>query len=1087
MLELRTLGPMDLRTADGRPVGSVLAQPKRMALLSYLVLEGRGGFVRRDLLLAAFWPEADGERGRASLRRSLHFLRAALGADVIVARGDAVAVPSDALWCDAVALQVELDAGHLTEGVTLYRGDLLAGLHLRDGGDFERWMEGERDLLRSRVGEALWALAGQAVERGDDSAAASFSARAVALAPYDEGSQRRRIALLLDGGDHAGALHAYDEFAAWLAREYRGTPSEETRRLADRLRSDPPLVSSPRALPESARSSRRTDGTKQDVTTAAGATNPEATQPVTARSETTQTERLHSITAGSRATEARATEARATEARATEARATEARATESKAPPPKSVQDEAAEATPLAPASASSAAPLHRSTVAPIPDPSRKAFSEPASNPRPKINRRLVWKMVILLALAGGGAVALLPRQSPPPAATVTQKGDVRTLLVLPFAVRGGERFDYLEQGLVDLLSTQLDGIGPLQTIDPNALLGRIPTLDGSPDDPLSLGRAASKAFGADFFVAGSVVQAGGDRLELRASLYGSDGALITTAAAGAVESELIRAVDELGRQLLLGRYDGPGQELTRLAVRTTSSLPALRAHLTGNQLLREGRFGDAADSQRVAVATDPAFALAHYGLSMALGWLSAGADREATVAAEEAVKRAGRLGERVSSTLRAHHASWNGSPDEAERLYRQILNSYPDDVDARNGLAEVIFHEGAANGRPLGDAAKEFERVVSVPALRMSALLHLARIAAVENDSLRLDSMIVAARREPSVSAGDGRMTEMEALWAFARGDAVDRRTAGARVSRQSDAQRWQLAWSVARFTGDWSAAESLLTELASPDRAATTRAVAWLGVATLRAAGGRPEAARAALAAAAHDDPEWAALARAELDALPFFPASAAEVAAARQAVFLTARLSRPAQGVLAPGFTASFRDLAHRRAIRALDQRGSSLPEQLVRPLSATTTSHLSAPMADSSHLAGALASLERQWANEAIGQLPFLPGVTLQRLRRGHLLEKQNQRPAARRWYASIPTGNGYDVQLIAPAVAHRARLAEGEGSHAEAAQLYERFAVLWADCEPELRPAVNEALRRAARLRGIVESGTASRNPVAGTH
>jgi DNA-binding SARP family transcriptional activator len=106
MIELHTLGLLDLRDSDGNEISPVLRQPKRLGLLAYLTVSAPRRFHRRDTLLALFWPELDQEHARAALRRSLYFLRAQLGADVIGGRGDEeVGVPEAALWCDATALE----------------------------------------------------------------------------------------------------------------------------------------------------------------------------------------------------------------------------------------------------------------------------------------------------------------------------------------------------------------------------------------------------------------------------------------------------------------------------------------------------------------------------------------------------------------------------------------------------------------------------------------------------------------------------------------------------------------------------------------------------------------------------------------------------------------------------------------------------------------------------------------------------------------------------------------------------------------------------------------------------------------------
>src|SRR5213594_3667942 len=75
MIELRLLGTLDLKGAEGRAVHSILAQPKRLALLAYLAVHTAGA--RRDSVVALFWPELDTAHARGALRQSLRFLRRA--------------------------------------------------------------------------------------------------------------------------------------------------------------------------------------------------------------------------------------------------------------------------------------------------------------------------------------------------------------------------------------------------------------------------------------------------------------------------------------------------------------------------------------------------------------------------------------------------------------------------------------------------------------------------------------------------------------------------------------------------------------------------------------------------------------------------------------------------------------------------------------------------------------------------------------------------------------------------------------------------------------------------------------------------
>lgn len=239
MIELRTLGALELTSVDGKPLRSVLTQPRRAALLCYLALASPRGFQRRDSLLAIFWPENDAEQARHALRQALYFLRRTLGAGAIVARGDdELAVAPDVIRCDATELERALDAGRLQDALALYRGELLPAFHVADAPGFEHWLDAERLRLKRRAADAAWALAESREQAADAAGAAEWGQRAVDLSAGDEVALRRLLTLLQRLGNRAAAVRAYDAFARELEREYEMTPSETTRALLGRIRSE---------------------------------------------------------------------------------------------------------------------------------------------------------------------------------------------------------------------------------------------------------------------------------------------------------------------------------------------------------------------------------------------------------------------------------------------------------------------------------------------------------------------------------------------------------------------------------------------------------------------------------------------------------------------------------------------------------------------------------------------------------------------------------------------------------------------------------------------------------------------------------
>ena len=238
MIEFRALGEVELRGAAAQPLHSLAAQPKRIALLSYLCVAAPRGFHRRDTLLALFWPDSDQEHARASLRHAIHVLRRSLGSDVVLARGDEeLCVSSQSLWCDAVAFDEAVAAGRAQEAAELYRGDFLAGFFIRAAPEWERWLDAERTRLRSRASQMARAMAERSETERNITGAVHWAGRAVELTGDDDERAFRRLLELFDRiGERAGALRAYDAFARRLQAEYGTEPAAETLALLGRIR-----------------------------------------------------------------------------------------------------------------------------------------------------------------------------------------------------------------------------------------------------------------------------------------------------------------------------------------------------------------------------------------------------------------------------------------------------------------------------------------------------------------------------------------------------------------------------------------------------------------------------------------------------------------------------------------------------------------------------------------------------------------------------------------------------------------------------------------------------------------------------------
>lgn len=232
MHRLELLGRIAFHDAQGKELRAVLAQPKRLALLAYLSLEASDGAVRRDKLLALFWPELDQDRARKALNKAVHFLRKELGDDALASRGaEDLSVNGERIRCDAVDFRRAVNQGDHAAASELYRGDLLPSFYVAGAPDLEHSLNAHRAQLRRLASCAAHLLAEQREREGQPTVAVSLARRAVELSDEDERTVRKLLELLDRLGDRAGALYAYGNFARRMASEFDATPAAETQAL----------------------------------------------------------------------------------------------------------------------------------------------------------------------------------------------------------------------------------------------------------------------------------------------------------------------------------------------------------------------------------------------------------------------------------------------------------------------------------------------------------------------------------------------------------------------------------------------------------------------------------------------------------------------------------------------------------------------------------------------------------------------------------------------------------------------------------------------------------------------------------------
>jgi LuxR family maltose regulon positive regulatory protein len=192
--------------------------------------------LRKEAIGELFWPDHAPHKLHAIFHSTLYRLRRALPQQSVVFEDGLYSFDWQMdYWFDVEAFDGLLDQAvgegrtaqriaQLTEALSLYRGDYLAGVY----GD---WPSLERERLRERFLTALEELAGLYADQGNLAQAAELYRRVLAEAPYQESAHRGLMACYSRLGDRAGAIRQYHRCVELLREELGLSPMSETEEL----------------------------------------------------------------------------------------------------------------------------------------------------------------------------------------------------------------------------------------------------------------------------------------------------------------------------------------------------------------------------------------------------------------------------------------------------------------------------------------------------------------------------------------------------------------------------------------------------------------------------------------------------------------------------------------------------------------------------------------------------------------------------------------------------------------------------------------------------------------------------------------
>ncbi len=366
-----------------------------------------------------------------------------------------------------------------------------------------------------------------------------------------------------------------------------------------------------------------------------------------------------------------------------------------------------------------------------------------------------VWAAVAGLVVLGAAAVPGYRAIRRAPVAD----GSV-SIAIAPFEVLDPQ-LNLWKEGIVDVLSRNLDGAGPLRTIPPSASIKK---WEGHADRTVAT--AFGKRVGAQLVVYGQLQPAGRDLVDAKVWIVDTQrDAPPTELQFRDSVGRMDRVTDSLSVKVLaaIGRTRALGAG--RVASLGSGSLPAIKAFLQGSQYFRRTQWDSAATSFREAVALDSTFGIAYLHLAQATGWSSGAGNAEGTAANQRAgqLVRPG-LSPRDSLFLTAvgHYAlvGRNGARNMVETrkaiaAMQTATERYPDDPEAWYLLGDMRYHSDITITDR--EALGYFDRAIAADSDFAPAYIHAIELAHRYGADVGRRYAEAYLRRDPRDFEGEG------------------------------------------------------------------------------------------------------------------------------------------------------------------------------------------------------------------------------------------------------------------------------------------------------------------------------------------
>lgn len=688
---------------------------------------------------------------------------------------------------------------------------------------------------------------------------------------------------------------------------------------------------------------------------------------------------------------------------------------------------------------------------------------------------------------------------SPLPIATSSDK----VIAIFPFTVSGASEMTSLQEGMIDMIFTSLNGADNWSCIDSRMLMSRIKSGKNN-GVTLEEAKRIARSFGAGYYLMGSLI-ASGTQIRCSASLYesGADTDKPESISAESKEGNLGEITDGLTIQILTRYTRRPAERMTRLGGMATQSLPALKAYLEALQLEHRGDVGGAYRLFTLATQIDSTFSLAWFRRSgLDQRWLLNPVQAEIDI--DKAVLYGEKLPLQERRLIWAYQNLVRGENNLAYDLAKIVLVEKPDHVIALDLLATRWPLVANLYGRSMLENRDAGKRLLELDPDAVFTLEGLSYAALKRGNPAEIDSILNRFRKLEHLST---QVWGMEMGRLFLMQEWPRQQELFQRAALQTPRDKVIGVENGILFARDLAVAVAAARLLVSESEPLQVRAHGYMLLATIETGRGRWQKAESAIDTLARLIPEYEQVFRSIYR--PLYSHLLADSSLSIDSGFIQ-RWQPTARRVRSGG---EFNPLLERQPHTVLPRLGwdfdfAPIGELLphFRWYYLGLASHFRGDFDQVSGYRQLLAaeavppdgaSLLRIWENtlQALFEMekgretvalhlleretpvirwPVLYSpiysLAFARFLRAELLHHLGRDEEAVNWYRSLTEFFIHDIPYRAPALLRVAEIYDTLGQPEEAVPCYEQFLRLWRECDPEFKPMTAAAGKRLYELK-----------------